>query len=45
VLVVAAGIAVTALAALNLRPSSGTHPQSPCPRRLAVPARGGAGRA
>jgi MFS family permease len=37
VLVVAAGIAVTALVALNLRPGPTTRPEPPCPRRLAVP--------
>jgi EmrB/QacA subfamily drug resistance transporter len=35
VLVVAAGIAVTALVALNLRPAPGPRAQTPCPRRLA----------
>jgi EmrB/QacA subfamily drug resistance transporter len=35
VLVVAAGIAVTALVALNLRPAPGPRGQTPCPRRLA----------
>jgi hypothetical protein len=37
VLVVAAGIAATALVALNLRPGPTTRPEPPCPRRLAVP--------
>jgi EmrB/QacA subfamily drug resistance transporter len=36
VLVVAAGIAVTALVALNLRPDSRTRAELPCPRRLAT---------
>jgi MFS family permease len=44
VLVVAAGIAATALVALNLRPDSGTRLEPPCPRRLAVPARSRLGR-
>jgi EmrB/QacA subfamily drug resistance transporter len=35
VLVVAAGIAVTALVALNLRPAPGPRAPTPCPRRLA----------
>ena len=35
VLVVAAGIAVTALVALNLRPAPGPRAQTPCPRRVA----------
>jgi EmrB/QacA subfamily drug resistance transporter len=35
VLVVAAGIALTALVALNLRPAPGPRAQTPCPRRLA----------
>jgi EmrB/QacA subfamily drug resistance transporter len=39
VLVVAAGIAVTALLALNLRPGPGAHTEPPCPRQLAAPAR------
>jgi EmrB/QacA subfamily drug resistance transporter len=39
VLVVAAGIATTALVALNLRPSRSTGAEPPCPRRLAAPAR------
>jgi MFS family permease len=41
VLVVAVGIAAIALVALNLRPSSGTHAETPCPRQLAVPASSG----
>jgi MFS family permease len=36
VLVVAAGIAVTALVALNLRPAAVAAEATPCPRRLAV---------
>jgi EmrB/QacA subfamily drug resistance transporter len=39
VLVVAAGIAATALLALNLRPGAGTHREAPCPRQLAAPVR------
>ena len=39
VLVIAAAIAATALVALNLRPATATHPEPPCPRRLAVPTR------
>jgi EmrB/QacA subfamily drug resistance transporter len=39
VLVIAGGIAATALIALNLRPATRTRPEVPCPRRLAVPAR------
>ena len=39
VLVVAAGIAATALLALNLRPGPGTHGEPPCPRQLAAPVR------
>ena len=39
VLVVAAGIAATALVALNLRPGARTHAEAPCPRRLRAPAR------
>jgi MFS family permease len=35
--VVAAGIAATALVALNLRPDPRTPAEAPCPRRLAVP--------
>jgi EmrB/QacA subfamily drug resistance transporter len=35
VLVVAAGIAATALVALNLRPEARARAQTPCPRRLA----------
>ncbi len=38
-LVVAGGIAATALVALNLRPSSRGPAEVPCPRRLAAPAR------
>jgi MFS family permease len=45
VLVVAAGIAAIALVALNLRPSSGTPAEIPCPRQLAVPASSGPARA
>jgi EmrB/QacA subfamily drug resistance transporter len=41
VLVVAAGIAATALIALNLRPDPRTRAEAPCPRRLALPARQG----
>jgi MFS family permease len=37
VLVIAGAIAVTALAALNLRPDSRAHPQPPCPRGLVGP--------
>jgi hypothetical protein len=38
VLVVAGGIAATALVALNLRPDpSATRAQTPCPRRVAAP--------
>jgi EmrB/QacA subfamily drug resistance transporter len=37
VFVVAAGIAATALVALNLRPDPRTRTAAPCPRRLAVP--------
>jgi MFS family permease len=36
VLVIAAGIATTALIALNLRPDARTRPQPPCPRGLAT---------
>jgi EmrB/QacA subfamily drug resistance transporter len=36
VLVVAAGIAATALLALNLRPSARTRARTPCPRQLAL---------
>jgi MFS family permease len=39
VLVVAVGIAATALVALNLRPGPTTRAELPCPRRLAAPAR------
>ena len=39
VLVVAAGIAATALVALNLRPDPRTRAQTPCPRRIAPPVR------
>jgi EmrB/QacA subfamily drug resistance transporter len=39
VLVVAAGVAATALVALNLRPDPRTRKVPPCPRRLPVPAR------
>jgi EmrB/QacA subfamily drug resistance transporter len=39
VLAVAAGIAVTALVALNLRPDPSARAQTPCPRRLARPIR------
>jgi EmrB/QacA subfamily drug resistance transporter len=39
VLVVAGGIAGTALVALNLRPEPRTRTQTPCPRRLAAPVR------
>jgi EmrB/QacA subfamily drug resistance transporter len=39
VLVVAAGIAATALMALNLRPDPRARAEVPCPRRLAVPSR------
>jgi EmrB/QacA subfamily drug resistance transporter len=38
VLVVAAGIAATALVAVNLRDSSPARAAAPCPRRFAVPA-------
>jgi MFS family permease len=38
VLVVAAGIATTALVAMNLRPRPSTSAETPCPRQLAVPA-------
>jgi EmrB/QacA subfamily drug resistance transporter len=38
VLVVAAGIAATALVAVNLRDGSRARPAAPCPRRFAVPA-------
>ena len=41
VLAVAAGIAATALVALNLRPDPRTGTEPPCPRQLAVPARRG----
>jgi EmrB/QacA subfamily drug resistance transporter len=41
VLVVAAGIAAIALVALNLRPSSTTRADIPCPRQVAVPAPSG----
>ncbi len=45
VLGVAGGIALTALAALNLRPGPRERPQIPCPRELTVlalrPARDG----
>jgi EmrB/QacA subfamily drug resistance transporter len=40
VFVVAAGIAVTALVALNLRPTATTPAAIPCPRQLAVPTSG-----
>jgi EmrB/QacA subfamily drug resistance transporter len=40
VLVIAAGIAATALLALNLRPGP-THAGPPCPRQVAAPAPGG----
>jgi hypothetical protein len=36
VLVIAAGIGVTAVLALNLRPASGTRAEPPCPRGLAA---------
>jgi EmrB/QacA subfamily drug resistance transporter len=39
VLVVAAGIAATALVALRLRPVPRTHAQTPCPRGLLAPGR------
>jgi hypothetical protein len=39
VLVVAAGIAATALVAVHLRPGPRTPAEPPCPRRLAAPAR------
>jgi hypothetical protein len=39
VLVVAGGIAATALIALNLRPDPGSRAEPACPRRLAVSAR------
>jgi EmrB/QacA subfamily drug resistance transporter len=39
VLVVAGGIAATALVALNLRPDPRARGQTPCPRRLAAPVR------
>jgi hypothetical protein len=39
VFVVAAGIAATALVALNLRPDSRRPAQPPCPRGLAAPPR------
>ncbi|MGH2716012.1 MAG: MFS transporter [Thermoleophilaceae bacterium] len=39
VLVIAAGIAATALVALNLRPDPRTRDEAPCPRRLALPTR------
>jgi EmrB/QacA subfamily drug resistance transporter len=39
VLVVAVGIAATALVAMNLRPDPRTRAEPPCPRRLAAPAR------
>jgi EmrB/QacA subfamily drug resistance transporter len=39
VLVIAAGIAVTALVALNLRPVSRTRAETPCPRQLALAGR------
>jgi EmrB/QacA subfamily drug resistance transporter len=39
VLVVAAGITATALAALNLRPGPRGDAEPPCPRRLGAPAR------
>jgi EmrB/QacA subfamily drug resistance transporter len=42
VLVIAAGIAATALIALNLRPGPRTRAEVPCPRRVAVPAEPGA---
>jgi MFS family permease len=38
VLVVAAGIAATAILALNLRPGPSASAESPCPRRVAVAA-------
>src|SRR5262249_16899083 len=41
VFVVAAGIAATALVALNLRPKPRTRSRAPCPRRLAAPAEQG----
>jgi EmrB/QacA subfamily drug resistance transporter len=43
VLVIAAGIAVTALVALNLRPGPKPRSKIPCPRRVAVAAERGAG--
>jgi MFS family permease len=45
VLVIAAGIAATALVALNLRPGPRTGAETPCPRRAAVPTGAGPGRA
>jgi EmrB/QacA subfamily drug resistance transporter len=39
VLVVAGGIAATALVALNLRPDPRARAQTPCPRRVAAPVR------
>jgi hypothetical protein len=39
VLLVAAGIAATAIVALNLRPGPRARAEPPCPRRLAVPTR------
>jgi MFS family permease len=44
VLVVAGGIAATALVALNLRPAPRTAAEPPCPRRLAVLSPPGPGR-
>src|SRR5262249_24002579 len=41
VFVIAAGIAGTALVALNLRPAPRTRAEAPCPRRLAMPAEQG----
>ena len=41
VLVVAGGIAATAVVALNLRPAPATPSRAPCPRALALPLRGG----
>jgi MFS family permease len=45
VFVIAAGIAVIALLALNLRPGPRTRAKIPCPRQVAVAAAPGAGRA
>ncbi|MDX6676635.1 MAG: hypothetical protein QOE31_687, partial [Solirubrobacteraceae bacterium] len=39
VLIVAAGIAATALVALNLRPDPKARAEPPCPRRLAASTR------